>query len=259
VRLSKPVFRANYQRQTWFAGREMSNFRVAVSLSVLIAVMMSTGCARHKVAPPDHGPLKKVAVLPVSNPGLTTRNENFFAQLSGIGSLAQSSYNRDKSKEFAQKLGGEQAIMGEKMTQALVEELRKQGYETELIQRVDENPKDPEDFDYAKLQADGAIVHLWYDEVGMYSSTFRSDYLPRVNVVVRLFYPRDEEYIYDERLYYGADAKAGKNWGILSDPKYRFNSFDALVNNADTVIESLDVGVRAIAERTVQEFQRVTR
>ena len=130
-----------------------------------------------------------------------------------------------------------------------------------MIDYVIADAEDPSDVNYASLPTKGAVVHAWFDDVGMFSPPFKSEYLPKMNVVVRLLYPQDREYIYDERLHYGIDASddKSKTWSLPSDPKYRFSNFDALINNVDTVVEGFDAGIYAIANRAATEFKRVAK
>lgn len=225
----------------------------------LFAVLMLAGCA-HKLQQPDHGPLKKISFIPVANPReFEVANDNFFARFSGFASFAVSMENSRKSKVFAEKMRDEQMAMGKKLTQATLEELAKQGYEVELIERPEGTPRNPEDIDYTGIHADGAALHVWIQDLGMASSVFRNDYIPRLTVAVELIYPQDSEFLYEEWLYYGAEAKEGKNWSVPGKPHYLFSNFEQMVNNPDQIVEDFDEGIRATAQHIGREFRRAVK
>lgn len=223
-------------------------------------IVLTLGGCSHKLQQPDHGPLRKIAVLPVSNPHeFEVANDNFFVRFFGLASLAMSMENRRKSKTFAEKMRSEQMAMGQKMTKAILEELPRQGYEVELIERVDGKGDDPEDIDYTTIHADGAVLHVWIQDIGMDSSVLRNDYLPRLTVAVRLIYPLDQQFLYEEWLYYGSEAKEGKNWSVAGKPRYRFASFEEMLNNPDQIVENFDDGIRATAQHIGREFRRAVK
>lgn len=226
-------------------------------LAGLLVVSTLGGCS-HKLPLPDHGPLKKISVMPVGNPReFEVANDNFFARFWGPASLAMFTENRRKSAEFAEKMRSEQMAMGQKMTKALLEELPRQGYEVELIERAQAKADDPDDIDYTRIHADGAVLHVWIQDIGMDSSVWRNDYIPRLTVAVNLIYPLDQEFLYEEWLYYGSEARKGKHWSVPGEPRYQFANFEALLNNPDQVIADFDDGLRATAQHVGREFRRV--
>ena len=233
---------------------------VSKALLVTFLTVMALGGCSHKLQQPDHGPLMKIAVMPVGNPReFEVANDNFFARLSGAASLAVSMENRRKSTVFAEKMRSEQMAMGQKLTKALLEELARQGYEVELVERAQAKADDPDDIDYTTIHADGAVLHVWIQDIGMDSSVWRKDYLPRLTVAVNLIYPLDEEFLYEEWLYYGSETKEGKNWSVPGQPRYRFASFEEMLNNPDQIVENFDDGIRATAQHVAREFRRAVK
>jgi hypothetical protein len=223
----------------------------------LTLLVLAVGCG-HEPAAPVHPPVKKIYVLPVNPPpGVRTENRNFFLELGWLTALAQSADNKAKAKQFGEQMYGERQKLGEKMTRALMEELPKQGYEVELIERIPGTPDDPEDIDLSQSRVSGPIVHVWFFDVGLHSPRTRIEYEPRINLVVQLAYPLDEDfYLYDENLYYGADSRGEKYWSIPSDPTHRFRSFDAIVGHPQDVVAAFDAGLVAIARHIGKEFRR---
>ncbi|HEX9450873.1 MAG TPA: hypothetical protein VF934_05615 [Burkholderiales bacterium] len=224
-----------------------------------LIILVLDGCS-HKLQRPDHGPLMKIAMMPVGNPReFEVANDNFFARFWGPASLVMFTENKRKSTVFAEKMRSEQMAMGEKLTKALLEELSRQGYEVELIERAQAKADDPDDIDYTRIHADGAVLHVWIQDIGMDSSVWRTDYLPRLTVAVNLIYPMDEEFLYEEWLYYGSEAKEGKNWSVPGKPRYRFASFEEMLNNPDQIVENFDDGIRATAQHVGREFRRAVK
>jgi hypothetical protein len=227
-------------------------------LTTLIALML-VGC-RHEPPLPDHGPLRKIGLMPIGTPReFEVANANFFARLSGLGTLAMSMENRRKSQEFADRMRAEQMEMGDELTKLILEELPKQGYEVALIDRAPGKGNDPDDIDYGQIHTDGAVLHVWIQDIGMDSPMLHNDYLPRLTVAVTLIYPSDGRPLYDEWLYYGVEAKKSKNWSVPGEPRYRFGNYEQMLNNPDQVIAVFDDGLRATAQHIGREFRRAVK
>jgi hypothetical protein len=94
-----------------------------------------------------------------------------------------------------------------------------------------------------------AILHVRISEVGLYSSGYSRNYIPRVNASGKLFVRGQEDNVYDDDLCYGVDAKKGKEWAILPDAKYAYPSFDAVMTRIEEVRSSFADGTSAISAR----------
>ena len=103
-----------------------------------------------------------------------------------------------------------------------------------LLSDAPRTPDDPDyiEFDKVKTDAD-AVLHVYYHRVGLYSGRFSTDYLPRVNIGATLYSTERKEELYGEHLYYGVDARAGKDWSVTSDPRYAWPSFEAVMEKSD--------------------------
>lgn len=195
--------------------------------------------------------------MPVNAPPeMTTRNYNAILNMFGVGALAQYADNKDKSQKFAEKMREERQKLGSKMTSALMEELPRQGYQVELIDRIPGTAGDPEDIDFTQARVSGPILHVWYFDVGLHSPRWRIAYEPKINVAAKLAYPLDEHYPYDEWLYYGIDSRGEDYWSIPSDPSHRFTSFEAIIDKPEDVVAAFDAGIQAIARHLAKEFRR---
>lgn len=130
----------------------------------------------------------------------------------------------------------------------MVEALAAKGYRVEPIADIPRPRDDPDDVDYGKLKTDaGMILQLKIDEVGVYSSKLSSDYLPRVNVQAKLYVRSIDDSLYDESLYFGADAKPGKAFTIVADPRFAYPNFEAVMAKSDEIGGVFEDGIDALA------------
>ncbi len=116
-------------------------------------------------------------------------------------------------------------------------------------------PNDIDNVDYDKITTDAdAILHLWIDEIGVYSSHMSTYYIPRLNVGGKLWVKGQDESLYSEEIYYGVDAKAGKKWAIVPDAKYAYPTFDALMAKIAEVQTALASGTSQISKRMSEQI-----
>jgi hypothetical protein len=223
----------------------------------MLAVALLAGCSKSSTVLIKEKPVvQRIGILPVNNPtALSSQSRSLLAGIIIPGWIAQLD-NREKSKQFGAKMDQERLSLGNKLTLALIQELENEGFHAGIIDGVQRSSDDPERIDYAKIPTDDAVLHVWFDTVGMNSAVTSSDYIPRVNVKVHLIYPKDEDYLYSDTFYYGADSRGEKYWSIHENPKYKYASFVAMMEKPDDVAESFDVAVQAIARRLAGEFRK---
>lgn len=231
----------------------------SITACIVLAIGIS-GCAKPSGALVEEVPAvpvpRKIAVLTVNSPEkLHTQNKGL---LSGIAYPAwlEMLDNRWKTKDFNAKLDSVRSGMGVKMTTDLVAAFEQEGFEVALLTGPKGPSNDPENVDYKKLATDSAILHLWFHDVGMYSGRTSSHYVPRINVTAYLLYAHIEEYLYNETLYYGADARGEDYWSIPAPPNHRFPDFPAMVENQSDVVESYHTGIRAVAIHLSKELRK---
>lgn len=83
--------------------------------------------------------------------------------------------------------------------------------------------------------------------VGHFSPRTSISYLPRVSARGSLFL-RDQ-YLYDQEIYHGVDARDGKAWAIASNEKDAYPNFETVVANIDSVRKAFEAGAREISKR----------
>lgn len=190
-------------------------------------------------------PLTKIMVLPVMPVDkLHTENKGV-----PVGVLWQAIADRSKSAAFTQSMETTRNTMARDLTTALLKDLNGSGFDAQLLQGVERPAASPDDIDYPKLPSANPVLHVYFEEVGMYSSRFSLDYIPRVNVTAYLVRPKNEESIYSETIYYGADAGSKVSRSIPGDPKYKWPSFDALIQQPKEVSDAYGAAVTAISSK----------
>jgi hypothetical protein len=146
--------------------------------------------------------------------------------------------------------------MGPKMTAALLRQLRAQDYEAQVLEGVPRPASSPESIDYSQLPATDHVLHMHFNEVGMDSARFSMDYVPRVNLSAYLIGPGEQETVYDETIYYGADSSGNASWSVPANPTHRWSSFGELVAKPQEVARSYDEAVEALVAKIAQNIRQ---
>jgi hypothetical protein len=225
------------------------------AMTVLLTLALLTACATHSKTVAGRRVIKRIAVIPASNP----RWYSFENAAPPVGYPFQFWVNKldskSKAKLFNAKLSSQPATLGADLTEEVVAALRGDGFDVEILKELTRPADDPDNIDYDKVSTDAdAILHLWISEVGLYSSHLSRNYIPRVNASGRLFVKGQDNDVYDEDLYYGVDAKKGKEWAIVPDPKFAYPSFDAVMSNIDEVRSAFATGTLEISKRMSEEI-----
>lgn len=217
--------------------------------TILFALMLSTACATHPKTVATKPVIKRIAVIPASDPRWYTF-ENAAPPVGGypFQFWVNKFDSKSKAKLFNDKVSPQSAALGTNLTEQVVTSLRDHGFKVEILEGVTRPPDDPDNIDEDKVSTDAdAILHLRISEVGLYSSGYSRNYIPRVNVSGKLFVRGQEDNVYDEDLCYGVDAKKGKVWAIQPDAKYAYPSFDAVMARIEEVRSSFADGTREIS------------
>jgi len=54
--------------------------------------------------------------------------------------------------------------------------------------------------------------------------------------------------MYNDDIYYGVDAKQGKAWAIVPDPKFEYRTFEDLMSRFDEARSSFSIGIIEISK-----------
>jgi hypothetical protein len=82
------------------------------------------------------------------------------------------------------------------------------------------------------------------------------NYIPRVNAAGKLFVKGKDDnlYVYDGEIDYAVDARKGKDWAIVPDPRFEYPSFDAVMTNIDDVRSAFATGILEISKRMSEQI-----
>ena len=207
-----------------------------LAVGLVIAASLLTACASRNEPPAPLPVVHRINILPVM-PADRLHTENKGVP---IGVLWQAIADRVKSNDSTDLMDVTRKDMAPRMTAALVRRLNEQGYDARVLEGVDRPVKSPDSVDYARIPGGDPVLHVYFNEVGMYSSRFSRDDVPRVNVGVEFLRPRDEESLYSESIYDGADADASKaaSWSVPADGRLKWTSSDELVQKSGEVTQS---------------------
>jgi hypothetical protein len=229
-------------------------------VATLFTLALLTACATHPKTLVSRPPIKRIAVIPASNPRWYT----FENATPPVGYPFQFWVNKldskNKAKLFNDQMNARPTTLGDDLTQQVVAALRGYGFTVEVLDGLKRPPDDPDNIDYDKVSADAdAILHVWISEVGMYSSHMSRDYIPRVNVSGKMFVKGADDNIYDDDIYYGVDAKKGKEWAIMPDAKFAYPSFDDVMSRIDEVRSAFEIGSVEISKRMSDQINNTVK
>jgi hypothetical protein len=231
-------------------------------VAVLSMLALLSACATHpKTTASRPTAIKRIAVIPASNPKLYSF-ENAAPPIGGypFQYWVNKADSKSKGRTFNDRLNSQPSNLGDELTEEVATALRGHGFTVEILEGLARPADDPDNVDYDKITSNAdAILHLWISEVGLYSSGFSLDYIPRVNAGGKLFVIGQDDNIYNEDIYYGVDARKGKAWAIVPDPKYAYRSFELVMSNIDELRSAYAAGVLEISRRMSEQIYSSTK
>jgi hypothetical protein len=221
------------------------------AFTAFTAVFLAVGCASH--SPTTTAPITaihRIAFVPPTELHWVT----FENAAPPLGYPFQFWVNKidshSKSFRFNQVVEPGKLALAASITEAVTQQLRERGFEVEVLQDVKRPADNPDniDDDYVASHVDAdAVLHIWIDEVGMYSGQLSDKYVPRINIRGKLWTKSREDSLYSDEVDYGVDARKGKSWAIFADERYRWSSFDELMSNMEDVRAAYKTGTRLAA------------
>lgn len=215
---------------------------------ILVATLLLGSCGGTPKVVVAKPVIKSIAVIAATTPQVYTIDRaGSFGQ---VRSFSSSPAQAAKEKRLTARLATPQFAPGQDFTNSVAGGLRGLGYDVQVLSNISRDPDDPDDVDYAKLSYSAdAVLHVYFDEIGIYIQRWSRQYVPRLNVSGRLHVRGYPTFLYDDTVYYGIDARAGKSWGIVSDPKYAYRDVDFVIENIESLREALSVGVQLAGKR----------
>ncbi|WP_431274445.1 hypothetical protein ACQ858_20910 [Variovorax ureilyticus] len=216
------------------------------------------GCASSS-QPEPRPEIRRIAVIPVVPPErLYVDNRSTALLLFPLPTLvADPILNRRKSTLFNEKMESVRLQLGMKLTDEVLQALKAEGFEASIVHDVKRPHNDPEGVEYTSLDPKDAVLRVGFSTVGMHSSRFSNDYQPRVNAWASLLArPDPKAWAAEDYFYYGADASRTPDaWNIPAAEKYRYPTFEALIDKADEVSEGYDVALRDLVQHIAKQLR----
>lgn len=220
-------------------------------ISSMLFSALLVGCGSKPVVPEQKPIIKTIAIIPASPPQeYEIRNYTaiqFFSPIVGAGYALDS---RQKSKVFTQSVVTRSPDLGEALTQSVVTELIRLGYTVNVINDIARKPDDPDNVDLEKLGfSEDAAVHVMFSDVGLVSTRTSVLYLSRVNAEAKVLAKNRDDYLFDDRVYYGVDAQKDDDWTIPANEPGAYSSFEDIQTNIDIVIARFRIGAQEAGRR----------
>ena len=232
------------------------------SVIALVFAVVLASCASKPIVAVPKPTIKSIAIVPATNPlAYTIYNANpALVMFFPIASLGYSLDGRAKAKLFTEKVIATKVTLGLELTNAMAASLREYGYSVQVLENVKRAPNAPDDIDYDNIEHSAdALVHLSFSEVGLLSPRLSTQYVPRLNASGVVFVRGHRDYLYDETIYYGADAREGKRGTIVADAKFAYLDFDFVLNNLSSVLGAFSAGAREVAKRMSEQIHEAVK
>lgn len=226
------------------------------TIVALAAVAVLTSCASKPLVAVSKPTIKSIAIIPPSSPtSYVLENRSMLPAIVPVTHLAFMLDSREKAKRLTEKIGSPQFSLGTAFTNAIAEGLRGHGYTVQVLENLPRTPGDPDSVDYQTLQhTSDAALHVYFSSVGLVSPASSANYRPRVNMSGIVFVKGSPNYLYEEDVLYGVDAREGKKWAIVADEKLAFPDFEYVLDNLELVRGAFLTGAKAVAQRMADQI-----
>ena len=223
----------------------MSRFKLVLKFgSFLMVLLFLVGCAnigKLKFDKEANTNITKIALLRVNEPEhiQITSDSGFWGTYIFGGLLhyyiMEKPAQENRKKVFLKAKDEKHLHFGPAMAVALQQELTKKGYEIIYLQ---DNPDYGKTAYYSQLQTDAdAILSVWLSMVG-YAKSKDIGYMPTLMVYSELFHSSSKKVIYAHLFNVGLGNIINAEQ-MFPDEKYRYNSFDTLINNFDEAAQGI--------------------
>lgn len=202
-------------------------------------------------------PVQTISLIPVADPSeYTITVKSSFSVLIPLVATATHFDGKDKTKLFTEAMKNLQIDHGAYLTGKVAEKLRDSGYRVSILNDVERSKDDPNSIEYEKVRFDTDVaLFIRFDAVGFHSGFGSTSYVPKVNVTAFAFPQGAETYPYEGTVYYGVDARAGKDWAIVSPESANVDTFDTLMAEPQRSVRIYAQALDQIAERIAAQFK----
>lgn len=170
-----------------------------------------------------------------------------------IGSLIAGADMMDKTERFTKLAKACDFKAVEEFQSDLIVQLENVGYQVKTVKVVREKPDFLEAYDGLDRSVDAYLDTAIF--VGYICTSSASDYIPTVNVNVRLIRRDTNDILYQDMIAYGR-VFVGDAVPIAAEQKYCFDSYDKLETDTDKAVEGLRKGLPMVARRIALDLAR---
>lgn len=176
------------------------------------------------------------------------------------GFLATKNIQAGRVADFNQLLSQRQFDAPRELHAALLGALQAEGLAVVPTPGLLYLADDPESIDYIKTApASPKVMVVTVRELGLYSGRLSRQFVPKLNISVELINKDKATTLYDEWLYYGADASKDTALTALSDPQHAYASYGEAVERGDDLIASYRAGIVKLAKLAAAQVKPLLR
>lgn len=235
--------RISYSRIEMHPMTKKHSLPAAIALLLAVCLSMTSYASEKKV---DWSAIKTFTVLETANPNeFKMRNMAPAVILMLVPGIFANGYRNDLMSEKLSTLIKEKPLgMATAMRQQVVNSLREAGLTEIPAPEIKIDPKNPNDVDYAKIQTQAdAIIHVYFDSVGVESPTFSVMYRPHIEATICVVVQRvDGDCILSEDGTYGTKKDDMKKAEIASIEAEQWSSENTVYDQIDAVRDALRSG-----------------
>jgi hypothetical protein len=222
-------------------------------LTVLLAALVAACGSAPEVEQVPKPIVKTIAIVPPASPrSYSLQNLSAVQFLVPIAALGYGIHSSQRQAELNSKLPDPTFRLDETLANAVADRLRDNGYEVTILNNVERDPESPDSLklELSDLETSAdAVVHLYFEAVGVESPRRTTDYLPRISANVATFVRSNSSYPYYATVYYGVDATQPSHYHIPQESRHTYSNFAALIDNIENVREHFRQGTITVGNR----------
>jgi hypothetical protein len=232
-------------------------FKKLVAVSIYVALgfcgFINQALAEGKVLQP----IKTIAVLPIKDPerfDVYGRAVNKFVPM---GWIANKVDTRVKTNLFTEALMPLKIPFGKTLTNQFVDGLNALGYQAYVLDGIKGPADDPDYIDPKRIKdrAD-ALLTVNIEEIGMSVDGKEWHYYPNISLKGLLVSTTQEDYLYEETVYYGVHANEVASWAVAADPSFVYSTADTFMEKPGEVGMRLLDGSKEVAKRMLKNIKK---
>ena len=225
----------------------------------IVAVAVCACATAPKIELESQHAVKTVAMVRIAEPpAQPVLNLGGVAGAFGlIGGLAQNSLNEAHTKAYSELVRQRNPAFASSFEADIAAQLRAAGFDVSASDARPLMQSDGRNADYSSIDVpQDAILHAWFTILGYVSPPSKIAFQPWVTVRVRMVDARKKNDLYFKTFTCGYESLTEGVVRVRSDPRFEYDSFDALTDRVDESIAGLTACNRAIAVQVASDFAR---